>query len=76
MYMWTENIEKLYCAKSLKTKYLTWQVFVQKFKSFLIDISESYSNLSLGVYLKYEKEQHESSTLEADKQLNVFLSSF
>ena len=50
--MWAENIEKLYYAKSLKTQYLTWQVFFQKSKSFLIDISELYCNISLGISLK------------------------
>ena len=49
MYMWTKNIEKLYYAKSLKIPYLTWQVFFQKSRKYLLVISESYCNISLGV---------------------------
>ena len=47
--MGAKNIEKLYFAKSLKTPYITWQVFLQKSKPFLIDINEFYCNISLGV---------------------------
>ena len=32
-----------------------------------MNISESYCSISLGVWLKSEKKQHEPSSLEADK---------
>ena len=58
-------------VQSLKIPYLTWQVFFQKSKSFLIAITESYYNISLGIELRSEKKRYESSSLEADKQLNA-----
>ena len=37
----SENIEKMYSDKPLKTAYLTWQIIFQKWKSLLIVNSES-----------------------------------
>ena len=76
MYMWEENIEKLYCAKSLKISNLTLRVFSQKSKSVLIDSIEPYCNIPLGVELKSEIKRKKHSTLEYDKQLNRILGSF
>ena len=67
-----ENIEKNFSI------FLTWQIFFQKWKSFIIVNSEPYwKNVNppviffLGVSLKPEP-----SSLEGDKQLNEILRSF
>ena len=56
-----ENIEKMYSTKSLKTEYLTWQIFFKKSRSFLIVISEFHrilvnlSSIFLWVYNSNQK---------------------
>ena len=75
-----ENIMAMHSAKSLKTTYLTWQIFFEKSKPFLIFTSESHwkiinpTVLFLWVF-NWNLKRTTSTFLEADKQLNVFFCS-
>ena len=75
MYVYAENIGKLYCTKPLKTLYLIWKYSSKNRNHFsFLMILVNPTVIFLWVYKwSLKKKRHEAFSLEAAKELNAFL---